>query len=179
MAAANIEFTKDSPVSDTRAVAAVISNNNEKFLCRARGSYAVMDGKARKIRLYGDFKQEGGIVFSNMSWKWKNQTTTYHYPARTTYEESNFHNEGGSQSHSTTEKTRKEKRKEWWENHIKEREAAEKAAATNITDAVVLHEEGSTNLPARIHEQPPEKHLSDNTKKILGLVPIPAVVGIV
>ncbi len=81
-AASNLENPEDkSPMSDSRAMA-IISDKNEKFLTRlpaTKGKFVVVDGTvsnaelntAGEIRYYGYFDNDNGILFSNLTWKYK------------------------------------------------------------------------------------------------------------
>lgn len=78
IAAANLHQKDKSPMSDTRAIAMVVSNNNEKFLQVASGKFILLDATCHKIKLFGDFTELPefpGIAFSNTIWKYRVKVT--------------------------------------------------------------------------------------------------------
>jgi len=166
LSAANIEFPDDkSPVSDTRAIAAIASQN-EKFLTKINGCYAVMDGKARKIRIYGDFKEKNGALHSNLFWEYKYtgnyQSSHSHYQGRQSWEENDWQNEGGSQGTlgvDQLKKDRKQKRREWWEAHVKKLKEKSEPPIIDLTEnAGTFQLEEKTEKPpvlTSIHSEPP------------------------
>ncbi len=67
---------KEEPISDSRAIAMVLSRaKNNKFLKHASGKFVVLGYKNKKdkhcIRFYGDFTEDDGILYSNTHWKYK------------------------------------------------------------------------------------------------------------
>jgi hypothetical protein len=84
-------------ISDARALAIIISNDNEKFLKKINAKFVVVDPVTPRFWFYGTFTEENGILYSNNEWKWKNcskkktekvnqnltntcsQTSTYNY----------------------------------------------------------------------------------------------------
>lgn len=75
LAAAGIDTPEDkSPMSDSRAIAMIISKNNEKFLDKLRGNYVLIDATKERFRLFGHFTKENGIYYSNMIWKYRTRS---------------------------------------------------------------------------------------------------------
>ena len=104
LAAANIDRVPNDTMSDTRAMAMIVANDNTKFLQRAKGHYVVLDSKDQNFYLFGRFDDEDGIAYSNLFWKYtsssqshyrsgNNATTTY-TPQGTAYS-SDYYGEDG------------------------------------------------------------------------------------
>lgn len=76
LATANIQVGKDEPMTDTRAIAMMMAKDNEKLPWRIPGKFVLIDSTRDKgkFRLTGDFTLEGGILYSNLSWKWGNKS---------------------------------------------------------------------------------------------------------
>lgn len=77
LSAANLHVKDKSPMSDTRAIAMIVSNNNERFLKVASGKFILMDATCGKFKTFGDFFESDeckGVIFSNLHWKWKTKT---------------------------------------------------------------------------------------------------------
>lgn len=70
LAVADIAIGKDEPITDTRAIAMIMAKNNERLPWRLSGKYVIVDSVRKKFRVVGDFTNENGILFSNLSWKW-------------------------------------------------------------------------------------------------------------
>lgn len=63
-------------ISDTRAIAMVIANENQKFLHNLGTSkFIFMNLDDRKFRYYGDFVEWDGLLLSNTYWKTKTKET--------------------------------------------------------------------------------------------------------
>lgn len=65
-----------TPLSDTRAIAMIIARHkNSDFLKIASGKFVTVgydDAEDKnKIRYWGDFDEEDGILYSNTHWKWR------------------------------------------------------------------------------------------------------------
>lgn len=151
LAATGIYISDDKELmSDSRAIA-MIAFNNEKFLSILNGCFVIIDSLGKKFRMFGDFKEEEGIHYSNMFWKFERMHS--HIFNHEYYE--HYCNEE-SYINSIKNISRKERRRFW----------------KKYTPGWFGNEETVNNnpqLPTRIHEQPPEYNkFSDNTQKILG-----------
>ena len=110
----------DESMSDTRAIAMIISrNNNESFLSKINGKFVVIDSIKRKMRYYGDFTEEDGIWYSNMTWKWKNTTKSYyggHYAAFSSgyYDgHPNYHPRSEVSNLSSSSQSKEQRKADW------------------------------------------------------------------
>ncbi len=75
LAAANIIVDKEEPMTDTRAIAMIMAQNIEllkedRLPWRIPGYFVIVDSTRKQFRLSGNFTNEDGILFSNLSWKW-------------------------------------------------------------------------------------------------------------
>lgn len=72
MAVADVPFVKDDPdMTDTRAIAKMMAKNNDRLPWRLEGKFVIVDSARKRFRLAGNFITEDGMLFSNLSWKWK------------------------------------------------------------------------------------------------------------
>ncbi len=75
LAARNLRFETNEVSSDSRAVARIISNDNQEFLKETikdtnKGKFIFIDAVRKKFGLYGDsFNEDNGILYSNLTWK--------------------------------------------------------------------------------------------------------------
>jgi predicted glutamine amidotransferase len=77
LAAAKLSRPYQEPMSDSRGIAMITGNDNEKFLEKIKGNYIVIDGTIDQFRTYGDFREgwedgEKGMIFSNFGWRSRN-----------------------------------------------------------------------------------------------------------
>lgn len=166
-------------MSDTRAIAMIIRDNNEKFLKRLNGYYVVIDGTGKdeyRFKLFGSFIEEDGILYSNMQWKWYTKSTPCHNRVSSGYPWNTMDSALDAEWEQEMAK---------YEGEFEKGELAKGASKIDkeiqlISDALpkrlrrrFLHKTSKITSPSyqsdRIHEQPPESHFSDNTKKILGI----------
>jgi len=79
LAGAGIDLEKDELMSDTRAIAKVISKNNEKLLWKLPGNFVLVDSVKDKIRMVGDWIHDNGIHYSNMKWKYSGSSSSVNH----------------------------------------------------------------------------------------------------
>ena len=184
-----IEKNENNPMSDSRAVAMIAANNNEKFLHYLTGNFVIVDSLEKTIRMFGDFKEENGIHFSNMTWKFRGNCN-YHIFERGWYDEHyNYNHEfitNGSEINSQKElkkelkkelediTTIQEREEEFDISRVqfmtrKERKKFWKRYRNSFKVKNTNQENNDSNLPVRIHEQPlKHNNFPDNTQKFLG-----------
>ena len=152
--AVGLEETKDSPISDSRAIAMIISKNNEQFLDKiGKGSYALMNNLTQKIYMYGHFVEDDGIRYSNLFWKWQ---STY------------FYNDNEWDSEFFQGMSRKERKR-----YFKKYTCFDHAGNdTNIGGLGGETLQNGEQQPLRLHEEPVEsldKMMGETTKAILNI----------
>lgn len=162
-----IEKNENNPMSDSRAIAMIASNNNEKFLHYLTGNFVIVDSLEKKIRMFGNFIEENGVHFSNMIWKFREQNN-YHIFERGWYDEHyNYNQEFITNGNKITPQKESEKR---LETIITVQEQEEKFDINQIQymsqkerkrfwkryqnsfKVKNNNETNNSNLPARIHE---------------------------
>lgn len=72
LAGAGIDLNKSELMSDTRAIAKVISKDNEKLLWKLPGNFVIVDSIRDRVRMVGNWIIEDGIHYSNTLWKYHN-----------------------------------------------------------------------------------------------------------
>jgi predicted glutamine amidotransferase len=80
LAAAGIYNDNNEPLSDTRAIAMIISKDNERFLTRYNSyqqRFILADANLKKFIMFGDFTQENGNYYSNTIWKYEKVRVTH------------------------------------------------------------------------------------------------------
>lgn len=179
-----IEKNENNPMSDSRAIAMIAANNNEKFLHYLTGNFVIIDSLEKKIRMFGSFTEENGIHFSNMIWKFRNHCN-HHIFERGWYDEHyNYNHEfitNNSKINTQKELEKKseniatvqEREEEFDINQVQYMSRKErKKFWKRYRNAFKLKsdkENNNSTLPVRIHEQPLNyNNFSDNTQKILG-----------
>lgn len=73
----NAEIKLTGPISDSRAIAALVSEMGDKALHLITGKFAILSSK--KIKKFGFWSNEDGIHFSNLFWKFRGLPTVYSY----------------------------------------------------------------------------------------------------
>lgn len=107
--AADVDIKEVGPMSDTRAFAMICSkhrDNGYKFLKSLNNKFVIMDAKAGKFQLVGEFihDEEAGAYYSNTFWKYRNTTgctyAQYHNDAWD-YEGGNYYAGVGNHNNSS------------------------------------------------------------------------------
>ena len=111
------------PMSDSRAIAMIISNHKDlQFLYSATGKFVVIgyrnETDQHAFRYFGDFTEKDGIFYSNLIWEWKGSTyygghkTSSSYYHNTEYTDNDYSDCGVLAGVNIPQDTGKKKSKE-------------------------------------------------------------------
>lgn len=123
-AAAGIYLNKDEICSDSRMIARIIADGNERFLQSLNSKFVLADIKQNRFFYYGNFVEENGIWFSNLIWRISNVVNHNHSKKKTQK----------SCSNSTTHFTNTYNYKKPWESSVDTKTLALRYLLNKITE---------------------------------------------
>ena len=186
---AGIDVLSTDLMTDTRAISMILSknntmilskNNNESFLLKLSGRWAIMDGKTKTIRMWGDWDKKDtypGIQFSNMIWDTKKITHTpytnkTHYPKKkkTHFPSNEVIDPHGLLTPAEMVQLTKPERKELRAKRRLEKGLPEPTTHPNAHNK--NDEVSTSDIKTYLELEPSSKFNNNNTRRILGFPPV-------